>query len=157
QRLESTARETNDWFQQWDRRWQTVRRAVVRAQLQSPSTDGQASLAELQALDEDREKIIADLGVTPPAIEETADLPAFWRYTVPRGELACRTLVQGSNALQVVDYPAAVSSSTAVGRWVLGLVLAVGGIALLFGRYWLPATDWPLRSSRAIGVLVGIA
>jgi hypothetical protein len=156
-RLESTTRETRDWFLQWNRCWQIVRRAVVRAQLQAPQADQQPVLAELQAIDEDREKIVADLGITLAQADELPELSPFWGFTVPRGELACRSLVQGSNATQVVEYPAAQASSDVVGRWLLGLLVATLGSSLLIARRWLPATDWPLRNCRAIGVLIGIA
>lgn len=156
-RLESTERETSDWFRSWDRRWQAVRRAVVRTQLQSPPADQQPALAELQAMDEDREKIAADLGLSPIIANEISEPPPFALYTLPRGDFACRTMVQGSNATQVVDYSAAPGEGESLARWSLALLLAAAGSFLLLARNWLPATDWPLRSSRAIGVLIGIA
>jgi hypothetical protein len=159
-RVETTARETNDWIAAWESRWQAVRSDVDRAQLQSLETpDEKTSLTELQAIDDDHEQILDDLDVAPPlpmlSSDQPAALPEFWRFTVARGDLATRTMVQGSHSVLTVNFPQAASASPA--RWIFGGFLAVAGLALLIARRWLPQSDGLLRSGRAIGVLVGIA
>lgn len=160
-RVENTEQETRDWFLPWDRRWQALRRDVMREQLMAGAGSSDTlPLADLHVIDNEHQQILADLNLeemSGSGATSTVNTPEqMWRYAVARHGSVVRCMIKGSSRQLTIHYAEPVSRQSWLPRLLAGGTLGGFALLLLTAPRWMPRGDWPLQCGRAVGVGLGI-